>query len=149
MKTLAQPRDLRELQGRLAELTPADAPRWGRMSVGQMVCHLREAFSAPLGERSVAPVKPPIPGPFIKWLALSVPTAWPKIVPAPLELKISGCPAPVSHVDDRVGVQAKMLQFADRREIAAPHPFFGRMTTEDWMRWGYLHTDHHLRQFGR
>jgi hypothetical protein len=28
------------------------------------------------------------------------------------------------------------------------HPFFGRMTEREWMRWGYLHTDHHLRQFG-
>jgi hypothetical protein len=30
-----------------------------------------------------------------------------------------------------------------------PHPMFGAMTTLEWMRWGYLHTDHHLRQFGR
>jgi hypothetical protein len=29
------------------------------------------------------------------------------------------------------------------------HPIFGRMTEAEWMRWGYLHTDHHLRQFGR
>ena len=25
---------------------------------------------------------------------------------------------------------------------------FGAMTTERWKRWGYLHMDHHLRQFG-
>jgi len=30
-----------------------------------------------------------------------------------------------------------------------PHPIFGPMTAKDWMRWGYLHADHHLRQFGR
>jgi hypothetical protein len=30
-----------------------------------------------------------------------------------------------------------------------PHPIFREMTAEDWMRWGYLHADHHLRQFGR
>ena len=29
-----------------------------------------------------------------------------------------------------------------------PHPIFGAMTDAEWMRWGYLHTDHHLRQFG-
>jgi hypothetical protein len=28
------------------------------------------------------------------------------------------------------------------------HPIFGAMTEEEWMRWGYLHMDHHLRQFG-
>jgi hypothetical protein len=26
---------------------------------------------------------------------------------------------------------------------------FGPMSERDWMRWGYLHADHHLRQFGR
>jgi hypothetical protein len=29
------------------------------------------------------------------------------------------------------------------------HPMFGEMTEKDWMRWGYLHADHHLRQFGQ
>jgi hypothetical protein len=25
---------------------------------------------------------------------------------------------------------------------------FGAMIPRDWQRWGYRHTDHHLRQFG-
>ena len=29
----------------------------------------------------------------------------------------------------------------------AEHPFFGRMSADDWLRWGYLHADHHLPQF--
>jgi hypothetical protein len=28
------------------------------------------------------------------------------------------------------------------------HPVFGRMPDSGWLRWGYLHMDHHLRQFG-
>jgi hypothetical protein len=28
------------------------------------------------------------------------------------------------------------------------HPIFGSMSNTDWMRWAYLHMDHHLRQFG-
>lgn len=28
------------------------------------------------------------------------------------------------------------------------HPQFGQMSEKEWMRLGYLHTDHHLRQFG-
>jgi uncharacterized protein DUF1569 len=41
------------------------------------------------------------------------------------------------------------------RQMAAPgqsftatHPAFGPMTRTHWMRYAYLHTDHHLRQFG-
>jgi hypothetical protein len=29
-----------------------------------------------------------------------------------------------------------------------PHPIFGRLSPAAWLRWGYLHCDHHLRQFG-
>ncbi len=29
-----------------------------------------------------------------------------------------------------------------------PHPLFGALTEAEWLRWGYLHFDHHLRQFG-
>ena len=28
------------------------------------------------------------------------------------------------------------------------HPIFGQMSEWEWMRWGWLHMDHHLRQFG-
>jgi Protein of unknown function (DUF1569) len=50
--------------------------------------------------------------------------------------------------------QAKLLGLVDRFCRGSPgapveHPFFGPMTSAEWMRWGYLHTDHHLRQFGR
>jgi hypothetical protein len=30
----------------------------------------------------------------------------------------------------------------------APHPIFGVMNESEWLRWAYLHMDHHLRQFG-
>jgi len=28
------------------------------------------------------------------------------------------------------------------------HPLFGPMSRAEWLRWGYLHMDHHFRQFG-
>ena len=33
--------------------------------------------------------------------------------------------------------------FAGRR-----HPIFGPLSDTAWMRWAYLHMDHHFRQFG-
>ena len=38
----------------------------------------------------------------------------------------------------------------DRRGRLAGHlhPIFGRMSESAWLRWAYLHADHHLRQFG-
>ena len=57
---------------------------------------------------------------------------------------------PVEFESDRAGLLLAMGQFCRTLpEPCAPHPFFGSMTAEDWWRWGYLHADHHLRQFGR
>jgi hypothetical protein len=42
---------------------------------------------------------------------------------------------------EQVTVQARTFDWR-------PHPIFGRMSDAAWLRWGYLHMDHHLRQFG-
>ena len=36
-----------------------------------------------------------------------------------------------------------------RRLTPEDRALWGKMSARDWMRWGYLHADHHLRQFGR
>jgi len=47
-------------------------------------------------------------------------------------------------------VQELLARFAGTSAAEMPpHPIFGQMTRAEWLRWGYLHTDHHLRQFGR
>jgi hypothetical protein len=35
-----------------------------------------------------------------------------------------------------------------RRFDGLLQPLFGELTPYQWLRWGYLHADHHLRQFG-
>lgn len=30
----------------------------------------------------------------------------------------------------------------------AEHAIFGKLSEAEWLRWGYLHMDHYLRQFG-
>ena len=63
--------------------------------------------------------------------------------------KKDGTPAGEFSADCR-----ELLQLLDRftrqpHDFAwQPHPIFGPMTDAEWMRWGYLHMDHHLRQFG-
>ena len=52
---------------------------------------------------------------------------------------------------DRVArfLLASMERFASQTERDVhPHPIFGPLTTWEWQRWGWLHADHHLRQFG-
>ena len=151
MRTLASPEALVEIRTRINLLSPTDQPLWGSMSVHQMLCHLTDAFRCPLGERAVPPFKPiPIPKPLFKWIALYVPIKWPHGVPAPPEIrqKAGGIP-PGEFNSDRDLLLAKLDSFVNAEGLAASHPMWGPLTHREWMRWGYLHTDHHLRQFGR
>ena len=151
MKTLSSAGDLAAIRNRIALVSPTDARLWGAMSVHQMICHLTDAFGCPLGERVPAPIKgPPIPVPIYKWLALSFPAKWPKGVPTPpaMDQRIGGTP-PGDFAADRAALVLKLDQFVRCAGPWGSHPMFGVMTAAEWMRWGYLHTDHHLRQFGR
>jgi hypothetical protein len=151
MKTLSSNDGLASIRSRIALIGPTDTRLWGTMSAHQMLCHLRDSFECPLGERVPAPIKgPPIPVSVCKWLALRFPMKWPKGVQTPPEMdqRIGGTP-PEDLETDRAALLSKLDEFVRATGPWAPHPMFGAMTRAEWMRWGYLHTDHHLRQFGR
>ncbi len=149
MKTLTHTPDRVHIEARLATLQVRDKAVWGVMSVGQMVCHLRGAFEMASGDRRAAPMKMPLPPRVVKWLALTLPLRWPGGVPTVAELKSEGTPGPADFASDLNRTQAAMQRFLSLRANRTAHPMFGAMNPADWMRWGYLHTDHHLRQFGR
>jgi hypothetical protein len=50
---------------------------------------------------------------------------------------------------DRRDLLAAMERFCSVPDsVRSPHPMMGVLTRAEWMKWGYLHADHHLRQFG-
>jgi hypothetical protein len=151
MKSLAHPVCQREIATRIAQLTPADRRQWGKMSVHQMICHVTEAYRIPLGDKQARPRTLPIPRAILKFAALRIPTHWPHGFPSPPEIAQDrhGIP-PVEFEQDRAALFAALHDFCTRlSEPAPPHPYFGPMSAADWNRWGYLHADHHLRQFAR
>ncbi len=120
------------------------------MTPHQAVCHLSDAFRAIMGDKPRSSIATPFSRTVIKWVALNAPMKWPpgvKTMPE-VDQEIGGT-KPVEFARDRHDLEALMEQFAVKqgRELQS-HPMFGRMTTEQWRRWGWLHMDHHLRQFG-
>lgn len=152
-KSLARPADLELLLQRVASLTPSDQATWGRMTVHQMLCHTNDALLYALGDRKVDTViKPPLPAPVYKWLALYFPRKWPQDVPTTPEMcQDTGCGGtrPADFAADRAAVLASLQRFAAWTGNWPPHPIFQAMSKKDWLRWAWLHTDHHLRQFNR
>ncbi|HEY1338967.1 MAG TPA: DUF1569 domain-containing protein [Bryobacteraceae bacterium] len=151
MKNLGDGDVLQSIEKRIARLHPGVRAVWGRMSAHQMICHLSDSFRAGLGEKWVSPASGPAQRTLVKWFALYIPLPWPKGVPTRPEVdQLSGGTPPVDFEKDRAGLLAVLGRFCDPRQrfYGRSHPIFGPMDAAEWLRWGWLHADHHLRQFG-
>ena len=111
MKTLAVAADIDSIQLRLKALTFQDAARWGRMNVQQMVKHLCDSMSVPLGEMTVSKASmPPIQRTLMKWGALYAPFKWPRNVPTRPEIDQCGLDRPLN--DFESDMQTAVILFA-------------------------------------
>jgi hypothetical protein len=134
------------LEARVRALRPDLAPRWGRMTVDQMLWHLNQGLSVALGALTAPPEPMPLPRRLVKFLALNLP--WVK----------KGAPtsraflARETHDFDaeRKRCLALIDAFATRplAQCAADHPLFGPMNGRELSQLQAKHLDHHLRQFG-
>lgn len=148
---LNDPDDRAAIVRRVEQLRPDAVGLWGRMAAAQMICHLNDSFLGVMGDKPAKPVR------FSLWrltkgIALSGTRPWPHGIKTRPEFEQGvGGTAPVEFEADRRTLVATIDRFTatPRGFEFRPHPMFGRMTEKEWMRWGYLHCDHHLRQFGQ
>jgi len=150
-KTLENPGDKNELLQRLANLRSDSARVWGKMTAAQMVCHLNDSYRLVSGEKSASSVENFLTRTEEKWLALELPIPWSRGLNTMPEMdQLVGGTPPGDFEADRRELACRTESFAGKPAslATARHPFFGRMSGEEWLRWGYLHADHHLRQFG-
>lgn len=151
MSTFASDAGRRNVADRLLRLRPDATPLWGKMTAPQMICHLNDSFLTSFGEKEVSSVAGLFQRTVMKWFALHVPAHWPKNVPTRPEVAQGiGGTCPSDFLSDRAMLLQTIERFCtpDAQLGRHPHPIFGNMTLAEWMRWGYLHSDHHLRQFG-
>ena len=152
MHTLARERDTAEILRRLKHVRPDSVRRWGRMSPHQMVCHLIDSWYMAIGEKPVSDASGTLPRAFTKCVALYVPLRWPTgLVTRPeIDQEVAGT-RPAEFAADLETLGALVERFTAPGcpvPWATAHPVFGRMSARAWLRWAYLHMDHHLRQFG-
>src|SRR5262249_34560178 len=147
MKSLAEAEGRREVLDRMSRLAPDSRPRWGGMSVGQMICHLTDNLRMALGDIETRsknkklyqsfPVKQLV----IYWLP------WPKGVPTAPELLVT---APATFQADADRLRGLVERFGAESAAAEGrnHPLFGPLSATAWGVLQYRHCDHHLGQFG-
>jgi Protein of unknown function (DUF1569) len=150
-KTLARTPHKEEILRRLETIRPDSARLWGRMSAHQMVCHLSDGFRLYMG--LISPTAPgfPYPSRILKWGALWVPVRWPRNFRTLPEVDQLGKDTSPSGFDrDMQALQSLIDRFISNCDSSPGlrHPYLGRLSPTEWKRLGYLHCDHHLRQFG-
>lgn len=152
MQTLAKERDKTEILRRLQALRPDSARRWGWMSAHQMVCHLLDSCHVATGEKYASPATGLLQRTAVKWIALYVPLRWPPGIPTRPEIdqQAGGGRRRGDFAADIAELEALLQSLCTRGKDldGRTHPIFGRMSEAAWLRWGYLHSDHHLRRFG-
>lgn len=151
MKVLTETVCRDEVLRRLARLRPDSRRRWGRMTPHQAVCHLRDAFlmgrpEAPVSDANVRYRT------VIKWIALYAPVRWPTGIATRPEIdQAGGGGTPPADFAEDVASLASLVEAVSRDPgffSGRRHPIFGPLSERAWMRWAWLHLDHHLRQFG-
>ena len=151
MKSMARASDKAEIVRRLETVRPECTARWGRMSAHQMVCHLSDSFRHVTQQKQASPATSVLQATIVKWIALYAPLRWPRGVPTRPEMdQEAGGTAPGDFAADLAELESLLeIVTTQSKDYAWPsHPLFGRMSEGAWMRWAYLHMDHHLRQFG-
>jgi hypothetical protein len=117
-----------------------------------MVCHLSDGYRLLTGERTTELAATPLPRPIMKWIALYAPVRWPADIPTTPDLDQDCGGTRPADFDADVAELEQLIKRVPaeryRHRTAHVHPIFGRMSESAWLRWAYLHADHHLRQFG-
>ena len=153
MKSLSKLEQKQELLSRIRRVQPTSERLWGKMSAHQMICHLADGYRLYLGEIPSQPVPgPAIVKALIRTFALYAPVPWPrgKVPTFPAIDQVDGTgTSPVEFARDVTGLCEMLDRFSQiPQSYQWRHPGLGPLSYSQVMRLGYLHADHHLRQFG-
>lgn len=137
-----------EILKRIENLSVNSQPKWGKMNVAQMLAHCSSFQDIAMGY-SLPPRG---------WLGLLVGRFAKPIFynDKPLPHNMSTIPAILTADKKDFEIEReKLLKKINKFHkngpetcTSHPHPFFGKLTSEQWGKGIYKHLDHHLKQFG-
>lgn len=148
MNNLFNEADVKALLGRIDKVTAQSVPQWGKMNSAQMMAHCHVLIEVARGQVVVPQV---FIGKLIGGLAKKGalgPKPFSKNSPTDKHFLF---PTDVDFAEKKSKLQSSLQLFHDGGPDGCtkhPHPFFGKMTPDEWATLQWKHLDHHLRQFG-
>jgi len=134
---------------RIQSLTPDSERHWGKLDAPGMLAHCRLAVETALDERVQ---KQKLVGKLVAWMIKGklLNSDEPFSRNSPTDPKMLEA-NPKDLEQEKTALVEAVKAFSARGPSGMPagaHPFFGKMTPEQWNRLMSKHIDHHLRQFG-
>ncbi|WP_394186243.1 DUF1569 domain-containing protein [Metabacillus halosaccharovorans] len=137
-----------EMLNRIDKLSPNSKPQWGKMDVAQMLAHCSAFQDIAMGYSF----------PARGWLGILIGNFVKPILynDKPLAKNMSTIPTILiedakEFETENERLKQKIITFQNNgpeKCTTHPHPFFGKLTSEQWGKGIYKHLDHHLKQFG-
>jgi len=141
--------DIESFVRRIQNINTQSIPKWGKMDAYQMLKHCTLSEQINLGEKKIKRL-------FIGRLFGKI--VLKSITKEGAQNKKNAQTHPSLIITGKGNVEAqknewisKLREYPQMDQLALinrVHPFFGKMTLDQWEQLIYKHTDHHLRQFG-
>lgn len=146
--SLFDPSGLAAMLARLQRLQPDATRQWGKMTAAQMLAHCQQPLRVAVGE---LPLKRNLIGFLFGRMAkkmLLSPKPWKPDMPTAPEFKVQDQRDFGREKAALVALVTRFGQAGPEALTKLPHPFFGKLTDDEWQALQWRHLDHHLRQFG-
>ena len=145
VKNLFDPAVKQDIIARINKLTPESKGLWGKMTIGQMLAHCQVPIGVGLGTNKISrSFIGRIFGPFAKKMLYND-KPFKRHLPTDRTFVMKD---EKNFEKEKQGLLTMVNNFSENNLIDQPHPFFGKLTKEQWSKGTWKHLDHHLQQFG-
>jgi hypothetical protein len=146
LKNLFDPTVKQEIIDRINRLSSQSEPQWGKMNVAQMLAHLQMPIGSAQGIHKLPRT---LFGKIVGRFAKSV-----FYGNKPFKRNLPTDPSFVmtstqkDFEKERQALINMIYNFKEDNIVNKTHPFFGKLTSDQWSAGSWKHLDHHLQQFG-
>ncbi|WP_293873321.1 DUF1569 domain-containing protein [Flavobacterium sp.] len=148
MSSIFNKNDNEIIIARINNLTPESKVQWGKMNVAQMLSHCQAPMDVAFGMLALqSNFFMQLLGKFFKNKIISSKEFKKNSPTAPAFIRKESCDFQKAKQE----LIEKITHFSTLGKNAiknTQHPFFGKMTYDEWDTLQSMHLDHHLRQFG-
>lgn len=145
VKNLFDPAVKQDIIVRITKLTPQSQRQWGKMDVAQMLAHCQMPLGVAVGKHKLkGGFFLRLIGPMFK-SQLYNDKPFTQNLPTDKSFKIADTR---DFEKEKQNLILMINDFSATTMSDEPHPFFGRLTRDQWSRGTWKHIDHHLQQFG-